>query len=220
MREQGNPLGLSALLLVWVYTTLRELCHGQSLTILPATIETIARASIVLCAAAMVQILMVSVLVMPTARLERLLPVMDHGIVPILQGAWSLFGFPYGETILFAILLPAAAPFKKAKRAALVGCLAGVLVLAAVHARNVAVLGEHLTIASRFPTPHRAMRDPVYLHGIRCSHMPPLGPAEGLSRSPPTEIHKQGMTRPSRGLNLPITQSQSPCDVTRMLPPV
>lgn len=115
-------------------------------------VETLARAALFLTIAVFVQIAVASLLVMPAARMERLLPVLEHGWAPVLQGAFTMFGFPYGEAILFAILLPAAAPLAKVKRASVLGSLAAVLLLTFIHTRNVAVVGEHLTVTARFPT--------------------------------------------------------------------
>ncbi|MEI7024365.1 GerAB/ArcD/ProY family transporter [Paenibacillus sp. y28] len=37
---------------------------------------------------------------------EYLLPIMPSGIGPVLEGAYFLYGFPYGEIVVFAMLLP------------------------------------------------------------------------------------------------------------------
>lgn len=39
-------------------------------------------------------------------RYTNLLPVFERGLVPVLRGAYPAIGFPYGETIVMAMILP------------------------------------------------------------------------------------------------------------------
>ncbi|OUM97363.1 MAG: hypothetical protein A9Z00_13150 [Thermobacillus sp. ZCTH02-B1] len=46
------------------------------------------------------------ILAIPLARPETLLPLFPEGIMPILHGFYFSFGFPFGELVLFAVILP------------------------------------------------------------------------------------------------------------------
>lgn len=115
-------------------------------------LEPLARASQVMGGVILIQVLLVSGLLLKDMRLTNLRPVLEKGPVPVLQGAFTLLGFPFGETVLFALILPFVRPAFAVKRTVMttMGCTA--IFLAAVHAGNLAVLGPHLTGTSRFPS--------------------------------------------------------------------
>ncbi|RCW51816.1 GerAB/ArcD/ProY family transporter [Paenibacillus prosopidis] len=82
-------------------------------------IESIARMFSVLVVIVMIFWALVLVLLIPQYHPEFLRPVFPEGIKPMLLGTYLTFGFPYGEVVLFAMVLPFARakqskPLKKA----------------------------------------------------------------------------------------------------------
>ncbi|MFC5652764.1 GerAB/ArcD/ProY family transporter [Paenibacillus solisilvae] len=82
-------------------------------------IESIARMFSILIVVIMVFWAIVLILLIPDYHPEFLRPVFPEGIKPMLLGSYLTFGFPYGEVVLFMIMLPFARakqskPLKKA----------------------------------------------------------------------------------------------------------
>lgn len=114
--------------------------------------ETLGRATQVMNAIVVTQVLLTTLLLAEKMRLDNLLPVFGDGFGPVLQGAFTTLSFPFGETVLFALLLPLVRPTRQIRPAIMRAMVVGALFLAMVHARNTAVLGAHLIQTSRFPT--------------------------------------------------------------------
>lgn len=136
-----TPMGVSIILLAAVCAY--GVRHGA---------ETLGRAAQVMNAVVLAQVILISGLLAANIRLEFLLPVFGEGFGPILQGALSSLGFPFGETVLFALLLPLVRPTRQVRPAFMLSMVAAAFLLALVHARNTAVLGAHLVETERFPT--------------------------------------------------------------------
>jgi spore germination protein KB len=71
-----------------------------------------------------------------------LLPVIDRGWSPIMQGMTELVGFPFGETILFAMIIPQLNIIRQARRTLLWTLIVAGSLLAIVNIRNTLVLGD------------------------------------------------------------------------------
>ncbi|MFP3123761.1 endospore germination permease [Ectobacillus funiculus] len=84
--------------------------HGLILLLVALTtyagIQVMARMFTLLLYALAGPIAIVILLALPNYRPEYLLHTFSHGIKPILHGSYIAFGFPYAETLLFAMLLP------------------------------------------------------------------------------------------------------------------
>lgn len=115
-------------------------------------VETLGRASQVMNTIVIAQALLTTLMLAAEMRLEYLVPVFGDGFQPVLQGALSTLGFPFGETILFALLLPLVRPTRQIRPTVMLTMAVGALFLSMVHARNTAVLGADLIAAERFPT--------------------------------------------------------------------
>jgi spore germination protein KB len=71
-----------------------------------AGIEVMGRMFFLLMASMMLAIVVVVFLSIPIARIEPLLPLFPEGIKPVLHGVYFSFGFPFGELMLFSVILP------------------------------------------------------------------------------------------------------------------
>lgn len=169
--------GLVGLLYVWYSLhlgalVLRNVGEFVTTTILPATpmgaslltlmllctyavrhgLEPLTRTGQVLVGMTLTLMLLTLVLVAKEARPERLLPVLEHGPAPLLSAALTVLAFPFGEKVLFLMILPRLQRARDPGRPVLAAMLGAMLVLTIVHVFNVAVLGPHLMVSSLFPT--------------------------------------------------------------------
>jgi len=115
-------------------------------------LEPLARASQLMGAMLLIETVLASLLMFKDVRLENLLPVMEQGPIPVFRGAFALLGFPFGETVLFALILPFVRPASAVRRTVMKTMGVSAIFLAAINARNIALLGAHLSLTSRFPS--------------------------------------------------------------------
>lgn len=75
-------------------------------------------------------------------ELGNLLPVVDRGWAPIMEGVTQLVGFPFGETILFAMIIPHINKIEQTKKTMLWALLTAGFLLLLVNVRNTLVMGD------------------------------------------------------------------------------
>lgn len=90
--------------------------------------------------------LMTSLLLTVTGHLkwETLLPIFETGIKPIILGSIPLTAFPYGELIIFAMIIPYLKEAKKAKRPLFSGLLFGWIILFFTLTETLSFYGEYM----------------------------------------------------------------------------
>jgi spore germination protein KB len=85
-------------------------------------------------------------------HLENLKPILENGLRPVLTMAVSqTLNFPFGEMIVFTMLLPYLNDQKKAKKICIGGMLLSGINIIITTVVNIAVLGEPLFSRSVFP---------------------------------------------------------------------
>jgi spore germination protein KB len=114
-------------------------------------IETICRCSLAILTFVLIEGFVSFVLMGENFEAGNLLPVVDRGWSPILQGMTELVGFPFGETILFAMIIPQLNKIGQARRTVLWTLIAAGSLLLLVNLRNTLVLGE-LTSRMIYPS--------------------------------------------------------------------
>lgn len=95
-------------------------------------------------------LMLLTVLAIANMEIEKILPVMENGIKPVLKGSLSALGFPYAETILFTMFIPLINRPGKCKYALLLGGLFAGLILMLIVLRTLLVLGPEVTAGSWF----------------------------------------------------------------------
>jgi spore germination protein KB len=83
-------------------------------------------------------------------RWDYLLPLQDEGWLQTLRATFSVFAFPFGETIIFASLLPFVMDARKVLKKSLLALILTGLLLCGLSLLQSAVLGEEITRTS-FP---------------------------------------------------------------------
>lgn len=81
---------------------------------------------------------------------DYLLPLIDEGWLQTLRSSCSVFSFPFGETIVFAFLLPFVIDLKKSQKQSMLAIVLIGLLLCGTSLLQTAVLGEEITRTS-FP---------------------------------------------------------------------
>ncbi|MCU6797479.1 spore germination protein [Paenibacillus sp. WQ 127069] len=107
-----------------------------------AGIEVISRCSVPLVVFVVLEGILSLILMGKDFQLDNLLPVVDLGWRPIFQGMTELVGFPFGETILFAMVIPHINIIGQAKKTMLWTLIIAGLLLLLVNVRNTLILGE------------------------------------------------------------------------------
>lgn len=92
------------------------------------------------------------ILVLPNARIENLLPILENGIIPILKGSFLLFSFLILPAVILLMIFPVNADNKrKAKKSFIKGYLWGGFLVSISIFVSILVLGSTITAASQYP---------------------------------------------------------------------
>lgn len=84
--------------------------------------------------------------------INRLKPVLNNGITPVLKGALSSFSFPFGETVVFTMVFSNISKAKNYNKTFMVGLGLGGLIVFLVATRNLLVLGSETVASVYFPS--------------------------------------------------------------------
>ncbi|AIQ15118.1 GerAB/ArcD/ProY family transporter [Paenibacillus durus] len=83
---------------------------------------------------------------------DNLTPFMGQGIVPVMKGSISAASLPFGETILFAMLLPNISNIQKVKRYYILATIFGGMLLTIAVLISILVLGPAIAARLNYPT--------------------------------------------------------------------
>jgi len=109
-----------------------------------AGLEVLARVAQVFVPVAVMLYALLMLLMLPSMKGENLFPVMEHGIVPVLKGAYTPQGW-FSEVILFAFLLPYRVEKETGMRTGLLTVFTAMLALTLINLSTFLVLGEDVS---------------------------------------------------------------------------
>lgn len=89
--------------------------------------------------------------VLPHAETEYYLPVMEHGIKPVLRSALPALVFPYTELIVFLMILPNIKQSQHIRRPFILGSLLGGAVIVILTHLGILVLGADMMTRNVYP---------------------------------------------------------------------
>jgi spore germination protein KB len=118
-------------------------------------IETLGRVNELMIPVRELFVLLVIILSIRIMNTENLAPFMANGMIPVLKGGMLVTSFPFGETILFAMLIPNISNQHKVKKSYVVSMLTGGFFLTLAVLVTVLVLGPSIT--SRFIFPYQSV---------------------------------------------------------------
>ncbi len=114
-------------------------------------LEVIARLATVLVPLAVAEMLISILLLVPDMDPARLLPIGEAGSRAIFAAAFQGFAFPYGETVLFSVFLPAIKDPQMARRWLLLGVVASGAFHLLTDVRAVMALSADIMANTTFP---------------------------------------------------------------------
>lgn len=114
-------------------------------------VEVIARCAQLTIVLVFFQLVVSYLLQVHDMEIEFFLPLAENGWMPIVEATWQITTFPFGEAVLFAMILPALEPPRQAKKVVFYAMLVAGLVLLADTARNTLVF-SNLTAKLQFPS--------------------------------------------------------------------
>lgn len=115
-------------------------------------LETLGRASEVMMAVTILNIILSICFLVPVFRFAFLKPFLGNGMEPVLKFAFTRAMIPFSEVFLLLMIFPNVNDMKKAVRSSWLGFIAAGLILLSVVLRNLLVLGPDLGSREIFPT--------------------------------------------------------------------
>ncbi len=95
-------------------------------------------------------IVAVTLLSAPLFNFNNLKPVLYNGIIPVLDASFHVFGFPFGETVLFLCLMGSIRKNSSAYKIYYISLLIGGIFLIIISVRSILVLGVPSTLIQNF----------------------------------------------------------------------
>lgn len=115
-------------------------------------IQTMARSIEVFMPTLIILYIIALILVTKEAKLIKLLPIMENGIKPIINGSFSLFNFPFTEVVIMLMFLPCVKDQNTIKKTFLIGtCLGGIALFFPV-LFGIVTMGPDLLANDLYPT--------------------------------------------------------------------
>lgn len=113
-------------------------------------------------------LLITFIMVIPSANVNNLLPILENGWLPVINSSFLPFSFPLGETVIFLALFNTVAIKKKNSKIFLIGILGGGFLLLSSIIRNILILGFPILSSSTFPSYHAVSLIDIgnYIRGI------------------------------------------------------
>lgn len=115
-------------------------------------IETLARTVEILFPWVLLLLFILLIALIPELKTERLFPMLENGVKPLLFGTYVYMGIPYLELFLFLILIPYIKPTEKTGKAFYRGVFLGGTVLILITLYALLTLGADITARNQFPS--------------------------------------------------------------------
>lgn len=115
-------------------------------------LETLARTGELLFPLFALFFLMLVIFISPQIELEKIQPILEDGIKPILQGSFLFIGFPFLELVIFLMIFPYVKNPKEAGKAFFRGTLMGGVVLILLTFIAILVEGADDTARNLYPS--------------------------------------------------------------------
>ncbi|MGM0865213.1 MAG: GerAB/ArcD/ProY family transporter [Bacillota bacterium] len=115
-------------------------------------LETLARSGEILFPWFIVFFLFLVIFISPEIELEKIQPILEEGMKPVLQSTFYFIGFPFLELVCFLMIFPYVNNPKKAGKAFFKGTLMGGMVLILLTALSILVEGADQTVRNLYPS--------------------------------------------------------------------
>jgi len=115
-------------------------------------INTIARAAEVFLPWIVLMFFVGVVFLLPEAKFEKAMPILENGVLPLLPGIYVFSAIPFVELSVFLMVLPAVESPDRTRLPFAIGALTGGLALLLVITLCILVLGAEETARQQYPT--------------------------------------------------------------------
>ncbi|MBU3158793.1 endospore germination permease [Clostridium frigoris] len=119
---------------------------------LKAGIEVLGRWSEFFIWIVMIISIFLTVFLISDMDINKLKPILNNGLAPLLNGTLSSFSFPFGETVVFTMVFSNVSKIKNYNKTFIVGLLIGGGIIFLATLRNIIVLGSEAISRIYFPT--------------------------------------------------------------------
>ncbi|WP_053955710.1 GerAB/ArcD/ProY family transporter [Inediibacterium massiliense] len=93
-----------------------------------------------------------TLLLIPEFNINRIYPILSHGILPIMKGAFGIFSFPFAETIVFCFVFSKFKHKKSPYKIYSIGLIIGSILIFTVSLTNLLTLGVPSYTSLFFPS--------------------------------------------------------------------
>ncbi|MZQ82615.1 endospore germination permease [Paenibacillus sp. 5J-6] len=108
-------------------------------------IDSIIRAAEIFFPWVILMLLVLMILLATQMDMERMRPILENGMKPVIWGSLNAGSFPYMEIFCLLVIMPHVKEHKKVKRNFVVGALLGGIVINIILTQSILVLGEYRT---------------------------------------------------------------------------
>ncbi|MEC0092785.1 GerAB/ArcD/ProY family transporter [Paenibacillus macquariensis] len=115
--------------------------------------------------------LLLVIFLIPQAEFEKLLPILENGIKPVIHGSFSFIAYPFLELVVFLMIFPYINQVRLIRKGFLQGALLGGLVLIILVVISILVLGADETARTIYPSYSLARRISIGLFFERVEAM-------------------------------------------------
>lgn len=109
-------------------------------------IEVIARISLITVAITLIVDIVTSLLLFEEIKLTNFLPLFELSMMDFIQGTHVMMAIPFGELVVFLMIIPYVNKIKQAKKSVLLGLTIGMVTILLITVRDIATLGILTTV--------------------------------------------------------------------------
>lgn len=128
------------------------MCAFIAILFVRAGMEVIGRYSAIMMPIIVLGILFFTLLYIPLFNFDNVKPVLYNGIKPVIKGSFALFVYPFGEAMMFTVVLNNMRRKESPFKVYLVSSIVAILLLFIISMRNLLSLGVENFTSAYFPT--------------------------------------------------------------------
>lgn len=115
-------------------------------------VEVLGRSSKVLLIICVIVLLIIQFLSIPQSHFNYIKPILGNGIVPVLEGAFSAFTFPFAEAIIFLGIFSSLKKKNSSYKILFSALFVGGIIIVLVQIRNIVLIGHNVLSSLYFPS--------------------------------------------------------------------
>lgn len=117
-----------------------------------------------------ISIISMFILLINQMKIDRILPILNQGFMPIFKGAFFIFSFPLGEVIVFSMVFTKFKTPKSSLKIYSIGLTIAGLLIIIISMMNILVIGPRAILSTYYPTFETATRV-KYIYPLASLHV-------------------------------------------------